>query len=354
MKKKLLVVFCLMVTLIFSACGSSDESHPGVAEPVINTPIPTAQPIEEEPVFEPEGQTLADEFVEATEEPEPIVEPEPERTDGIYLSTIGTEGKMTVVKVYRIDPDIAEIELVRTISWKIIQDGIQYAINDNSNRGYHTLSYDHSKVAVTMIDSNRMETHTGWIDENGEFFDVTEALDWQYHGGFSEEKNGYQTEGFLPGSNELIFRGNYVNYYGVPDNNVTPEAVITYGQEMKQPYIKGRSIFITDKINANLYLVECDIPVDFTIPRRDLAIYDITTGEFSIFLPENTRYNYDGTISPDGVMVAFFSDATSSANGGEGGDIYIVPLSGGEPQLLIEASEFMTNDVAYAQLINWQ
>lgn len=68
-------------------------------------------------------------------------------------------------------------------------------------------------------------------------------------------------------------------------------------------------------------------------------IFDIVNQTPTEYIPGESRYNWDGRISPDGTQIAFVS---TPMKGNESPDIFIIPISGGEPVRVVERDFMLT------------
>lgn len=183
--------------------------------------------------------------------------------------------------------------------------------------GCKLVSSDCSKLAAYRPCSNNEEIHAGWIDENGDFFDVTATLGLQSESNFAERID-YLAEGFL--DEYFVFSCNDI-YQSVPIDNVSPDAIIDgLPLPVAQKDINGSNI--TDWIDENTFIANCrseGIGYNSVIGK-------INSDEQNFYIPGNTRTNWNGILSPDGTQIAFLS----TIGVGEP-KIYVTSINGGEP-----------------------
>lgn len=196
---------------------------------------------------------------------------------------------------------------------------------------YDQFSSDYTKTAATKTFASNGEVHAGWVTTDGDFFDVTEALDEQSHGDFDDAVN-YQAVGF---QNDVFI---YVHsegfgenqYYGVSVDNVTPGA--SWELSTADPmicedyttwsYIRGYKT--TDWIDDDRLIIEAN---------NQSYIATISSQTKSEYIPaSDSRYSWSAVVSPDNAKIAFLSEPRHDTTGEVG--IYTMPLDSSEPARL--------------------
>lgn len=190
-------------------------------------------------------------------------------------------------------------------------------------------SSDYTKVVATKTFVGSGEKHAGWLDANGNFFDVTAALGEQAQNDFDEPAMyygvGFQNDIFIYVSSD------YKTYYGVTMDNITPGA--------------SWEIDTTDKLLAldyhtwswlGDYRPTCWIDDDRVLVEeiqnrqgdKRCRIATVSAQTLDVYLPgDDTHSNWSAIASPDGDSVAFFSQRL----GGEDINMYIASISGDNP-----------------------
>lgn len=173
-----------------------------------------------------------------------------------------------------------------------------------------------------MINSTG-EYHAGWFDESGTFFNVTEALNMQSKSDLDEPFK-YTATGF---SNNGYFVTGGDSRLSVPVDNVTLEAALQNTDVIYDalPSLHGDYV-LTDWINETSCLV--DVEGEEWDERINSVINDVTTEEITEYIPGDSRYNWNGVLSPDETQVAFLS---TPKEGTAKPTLFIVPLGGGDP-----------------------
>lgn len=92
----------------------------------------------------------------------------------------------------------------------------------------------------------------------------------------------------------------------VPVDNVTLEAALQNTDAIYDalPSLHG-DYALTDWINETSYLE--DVEGEEWDERINSVINDVTTEEITEYIPGDSRYNWNGVLSPDGTQVAFLS-----------------------------------------------
>lgn len=219
----------------------------------------------------------------------------------------------------------------------------------------HWFNHDFSKMAVTRYLSTGSQ-HAGWVDSNGNFFDVTEALGMQSQSDFDDPVKfssiGFSEDGaYFSFSKHIDVEGSTygetIHYY-IPVSDVSQDAVaegVMIQNSAPFPYESGFIVAgdhygglytyyeVTDWIDSHTCIANVESPSETSL------IIDVDTDERTEYIPGTSRSNWNGVLSPDGTKVAFTS---SPLSGAQNPSIYIVPLSGGEP-IKIECNFYLAD-----------
>ena len=105
-----------------------------------------------------------------------LAEPETIDEEGLMFTSIAWEDERTTRAVVRRDPDTAEETVIAAFTYaaKPAQDSEYYFQAGELVR--ETFSSDYSRMAVTKCFTGTTERHAGWLDTEGNFFDVTKTL----------------------------------------------------------------------------------------------------------------------------------------------------------------------------------
>ena len=177
---------------------------------------------------------------EPTPEPTPTPTPEPTGPSGIIAAIADWNLNNMNFTVVSIDPTTGEQETLAFFdAYALTNTEAIFSFNFKGPGfpGGYALCYasyrdmfstDYSKIATQKIFLGNRESHAGWIDEDGNFFDVTEALGLQSQSDFDDPKQ-YAPVGFTEdGLFVYIDRSEIPSgplFYSVPVDDVRPENI---------------------------------------------------------------------------------------------------------------------------------
>lgn len=347
MKKVLAFLLAAVIMLGSAGCGNSGETKS-------LAPESSSEVSQEEPTPEPTEEPAP----EPTEEPTPTPEPE---AKGLMFLNAGQKwgANPRLYEIYCLDPDTGATSLFTSFLLPTPEPGAKFDLY-GARLNRYLFSDDYSKMNVFAIMAENSDQHVGWVDTQGNFFDVTEALGLQRKSDFDDPVD-HKPEGFANGcigfgyntSRDNVFM--YVESY-VPVDNPVPEAVqegsvrsLGHSLAEDDKFLGGlKSRDITSWIDdhraiVNVYTmagnVEKSIIVD-TDSQTEIA-----------YIPGDSRYNSYGVASPDGTQIAFMS---KPKNGSGGTDIYITSVDGGDPVKVDTSGCPFDLDSEYCILIDWR
>ena len=359
--------------MVFAGCGSSQESAAAASYEESTGPAVYADEVGEEPaeIAEPDdaSQGLTDVTGENDDfgrppEDECIAWEEDENIEdeNIEEATIAETGEIEGIIVvqnyfYHADDGVSNIFVysVQAVnpntgeSTKIAEFSVRRPYNVTSEDFYYLLpiigdanmvgndrryfSNDFSKMAATKVFNDKNETHAGWIDQSGEFFDVTEALGEQ-SSDFGDPVT-YNAVGFTE-DDLFVYNDNpYAIFSAWAELNFrfTDLNALNISQEGNPlddscQIINGNKLYaISDYIDDTMCLVYYHDKGNKTVSAK----YDMNSGEVIPYIPGESRSNWSGVSSPDGSQIAFLS-MPKEGNGNP--EIFIIPFEGGEPEKL--------------------
>lgn len=295
--KKIISALLVAALVGLTACsedtGSSSPAESSRAESSSEVATPTPEPTEE-----------------PTPTPEPTSTPEPEGAHGLII--MASNGISSII-IYSVDPDTGETKEISSFQnlgkvWTNRETGEESEITlyeMPSDIPYSALiSEDCTKfVAIKCIRASG-ECHAGWVDSDGIFFDVTDALG---QGGTSDfSTDSYYPCGFIDGNRFMYGHGN--ERFSVP---VSKE--ITSNDIQKEPdRLKlDTDEQITQWVSDTEYLINID-----TLngkPRYQNLLYDTEAEKYYTYLPDAERPYWNGVVSPDGTRRAFMSSQFSDS-----------------------------------------
>ena len=350
MKKILVILLAVLVGLsTLSGCTTSPDVVASASSSSASEPTPTPTP---EPT--------------PTPAPTPPPTPEPVAPSGIIAAIADWNNSMTYT-VVGIDPTTGEQETLAFFDAYALTDseaGYTFDFKKPSPSGVWTVCYasyrdmfssDYSKIATQKVFAGNRESHAGWIDEDGNFFDVTEALGLQSQSDFDDPKQ-YAPVGFTEdGLFVYIDRSEIPSgplFYSVPVDDVRPENI----QEMpwesrylhKDPDIWGwmkEDYPPTDWIDETHFLADCEMVKDFATLTVSVIV-DTETEEAVEYVPGSSRHSWSGVMSPDGTQIAFMS---APINGDEPSDLFVTSIDGGDPVRVPNSLPASANDDGFPQ-----
>lgn len=330
MKKKLLATL-LAMSMAFSLCACGNQGTSGVSQPSANPTIDesTVSDVPENPItdVQPTENNLATSGEEVPDEvtDTPTPEPAAEKPEGLILMTT-TDSNLRDPKIYTVDIETGESELIAEFNFapKTLQDTIYYFPATGFSCGHREwFTSDYSKIAVSMTDSQSGQNCAGWIDTDGNFFNVSEVLGQLDRGDFDDPVQ-YYAVGFTD-NGFFVYRqiagtgaGAQNSYHYVPLDNLSPSA-IQDGLPFPGCEDGFPKVTISDYISESRYLINTSDGVS--------QILDMATSERIAYVPGTSRFSWHGVFSPDGSQVAFMSQPKN----GTDIDIYVMPIEGGDP-----------------------
>lgn len=369
MKRKIMATLLTVVmcaTLV--ACGSSVDPNASALEREVEVTEPpvAVEPPTDEAEAEDEGW-MEEQEAESTMEEASVDEVAPEvELSGIivvqsyYYASNGGDSNVFVYDINVVDPNDGSVEKLTSLryyqpyapanaGYYFVPAGIGYYNRIGYDR--RIFSSDFTKMAITIGIVEKNETHAGWIDSNGEFFDVTAALG-ETSGDFDPAVHhmaiGFTEDDMFVYNDDLYaqsYQWSRVNFFHTDANNPT------YSQEgnlFQYPVtIDGEAYCMTDWCDEETYLA------DYHTKRSGCTVvkYNTTTGTAEELVSGEVRTNWSGVYSPDGSMIAFLS----MTNGGGGApEIYIMSADGSNPQKLTCELELSRDEACPCSIIGWK
>ncbi len=397
MKRKIFatVMALVLCTTTLVGCGHKNDSSPAPADyvesdgPAITDGSDTGKNVTATPYTNEQGEILMqapnddiignEDFEQEPEEENASLDAESIEEEVVVAETGEIEGIIVVQNYfYHADDGVSNIFVysVQAVnpntgeSTKIAEFSVRRPYNVTSEDSYYLLpligdtnmvgydrryfSNDFSKMAATKVFNDKNETHAGWIDQSGEFFDVTEALGEQssdfgdpvtYNAvGFTEDDlfvyndNPYA---IFSAWSELNFR-----FADLDALNISQE-----GNPLDDScqIINGNDLYaISDYIDDTMCLVYYHDKGNKTVSAK----YDMNSGEIIPYIPGESRSNWSGVCSPDGSQIAFLS-MPKEGNGNP--EIFIIPFEGGEPEKL-DCNIIFSNDTSTSpsSILEWR
>ncbi len=342
MKKKIFVAM-MIGCMILGGCGGSGDS----TATTDGDNYEAEYDVEDNALETNDG--VVDENTEVEEETE--AETKPAEAKGIIamIQELDRNRAVATAQVIAIDPENGQQSIISEFTMRCpTTSEIQSdeSLDDSELRfffpafnaemkpsGNHRewFSQDFDKMIATRVFVDRnSEQHAGWVDTDGNYFDVSEATGMIPESSFSNTAVIEQTATGFDGDDFIFCEEADEGHicYSVPVSNVSDSAAITLDSQYgyyENLYHGVVIAYPTDWINEQ----ECfaDLYDHSDSPSGIRA--NIETGEFTEYLPESERCNWSGILDRDGDTVAFLS-TTQYADGVV--ELYTMPISGGEPE----------------------
>lgn len=359
--KKVTILTLALGAMMLAGCGSSQESGVTANYEESTGPAVYADEVDEEPeeITEPDDESYGladvtgenDDFGRVPEDEqipwdEEYAEQEEDEAlaagevEGIVVAQGSWQGLSTFqFTIFTINPETGASRRLNQFTYNNLQESDTDYIQPPWRLGValfgnwsDNFSSDYTKVVATKTFVGSGEKHAGWLDANGNFFDVTVALGEQAKNDFDEPAMyygvGFQNDIFIYVSSD------YKAYYGVAMDNITPGA--------------SWEIDTTDKLLAldystwswlDDYRPTCWIDDDRVLVEKiqngqgdkRCRIATVSAQTLDAYLPgDDTHSNWSAVASPNGDSVAFFSQRL----GGEDINMYIASISGDNPMKL--------------------
>ena len=370
MKKKLFALL-LAVGMAVSLCACGDSGDSGAAPVYDESPTApdsswaTGEPNE---TTEPDHEPMPPENTTDAQIPDPApIVTEPDKPEGLILWELlnpGGVGDPVSITVYCLNPGGGEAAIVSSFSYTEGLDlggyyctAAKYGLLSTFayGSGHYRFSDDFDKMAIDAVFDGSSEVHAGWIDTEGNFFDVTEALGLQSKSDFDDPVKIYAAgfyDGYFCYYNKLDEA-----YYHIPTDNINQSAILS-GQPGNFSNVPREREFtscdVTDWIDETHCLVNYTRTRSGVGEWTDNVIFDTESQATTSYVPGDSRLSWNGVVSPDGTKIAFMSAPHSFGADGVS-NIYFIPIAGGEPVKLENCSLQLGYRLnGPCQLIDWR
>lgn len=198
---------------------------------------------------------------------------------------------------------------------------------------------DFTLMAATKTFLSDESKHAGWIDQSGEFFDLTVALNEQAQSDFDELKH-YEAIGFTD-DNRFVYAEmtdwRHPLYRAVPLDNIASGA--SYEITEDDSYIMGvnSEVWRWARGNSKTCLIDDDqfLAVGFSDQAMVCVRVTVSSQTIEQIVPTGSQTSWSPVLGPDGSSVAFMS---APLKGTENPSIYITNLDGSATPTKLETS----------------
>lgn len=361
MNKRILAVLLTAVCVTMTGCGNSTEPNTTIRESPANyvkepttagtTEVPDeiTEPEEDMEIEQPEEKAEmdvnSDQASEGNMEPEESTEVgEAEGIIMLVVESYGTYQDNLRFTVTSVNPETGAQQQISQFNFEKIyaseRDILVFPLAARYANLRDLFSPDYSLLAATKVSlSNLEESHAGWVDQNGMFYDVTEALGLQSQGDFADpakyEAVGFDNDAFVYASIEdgyvrASYRPREHAYYQIPLEAISAENIQAIDESDR--YIRQGTIEVardglpTEWVDDAIYL--SDGRDGYSHSQK----VNLNTREREDYIPGSSRSNWSAVLSPDGGTIAFLSAPTA---GTDPAAIYTIPAEGGEPEKVV-------------------
>lgn len=291
--KRISIVVLMVTCLLVGGCGSSSDTSA-----ISDTPYDES--------YESEDTSLDDYADDEYAEDDGVDVPEEVETEeisGIIEMLIHNTTQTCNVQVVSIDPDTGTQHVISEFCLKR-DNKMLYQWADSRCMARNWFTDDFTNMAVDMYLSETGECHAGWIDTDGNFTDVTEMS------GLAGEKDFFNTApvqhraiGFVDGR-YAFYDTETEEVYCVPASQLSIDGAVEMDDGLTRLLQQVKSVDLTCRVDNETYLA--DYSATQGLPQS--FVMNPETGEMTEYIPEAGRCNWSGVLSPDGDMVAFFSE----------------------------------------------
>lgn len=329
MRNKFFVAMVAIFCVMLGGCGSSGDSS-AVSD------VPYDESYESDDTFS--DDYTDDEYAEDddVDVPEETV---PEEISGIVEMLIHNTTQTCSIQVVSVDPDTGIQHVISEFCLERDNKAL-YQWADSRYLVRNWFANDFSSMAVDVYLSDTGERHSGWIDVDGNFTDVTEMS------GMASEQDFFNTApvqhrtiGFI-GNQFVFYDMGTEEVYSVPMDQILNGSVASVGTDDVSARLlqQVKAEELTCQIDNDTYLA--DYSATQGSPQSFMMCPE--TGEMTDYIPEADRCNWSGMLSPDGSMVAFFSEPKA----GGSVELYKMSMSDKNPTAIaLQENSAVTVDV---------
>lgn len=365
--RKILKFIILSICLLLAGCGKTQEDTPVVKQDS-SYDIPNETETDSNSIDETATGDIVDSETEDEEYEDDEEDDDDEYTDeakGIIAMIYNSGSSDARETIVSINPDDGRAEVIARFPncTKDLSNtyGPGYLVKGYGNYR-NAFSDDYSKEAATQFFSEDHSTHAGWIDTDGDFFDVSEEVGEVSESDFAEVPQhhacGFTWNGKFAYTVDV---DGDTTYHIIDPDDVSEGAYKEKSEWDKRATLDNYLLHPTDWISDKKCLADYDLR-DVETEDKTSVIYDKSAKKIIEYIPNKnkSRRNWSGVASPDGKHIAFLS----KLSGKEDVELYITSPKGGEPnQLELEMpdelqlqlkNDLKTHTKIYCTLLDWK
>lgn len=343
-KVHFLVACCLVVCLALGGCAKEEPPLEAPAETDASPEMPTE--VEEKPV---EPEVPVEVPVEAEETPVEEIQADAELRGIIALtSQFDMNSGTNYYTIYKIDPETGKSVEMRSFATSVNPvNGTNYVIEGGVSWSYtsckrHWFFDNYTRLVATKSFRDTQDTHAGWIDESGNFFDVSEAVGDVRTNDF-EDPVYCKGEGFTHDGKFVYSRGRhgYGYFCEITGLSGSYDCSTPVEDEILMP------TFAYEWLDGTHYIGYKDGPCILDVTKSSLE-------DAEELLPNSAeRESWSAVISPDGEYVAFLSQLKQGGPDSKS-DLFIMSLSDPSNIVKLETDLTFLGGSAGSSLLEWR
>lgn len=318
MRKKLFVVMMAAFCMVLGGCGSSGDSSAVSDVPHDESYEYDDVSSDEEGHVELEDECAEDDDMSVPEETEELKLGE---IEGLVAMVRSSTEETCDVQVINIVPETGSQNVIS--EFHVGRDNDTYYYRADTRYTMRSwFSGDFTKMAIDARIISTGEYHTGWIDTDGTFFDVTEASRVESAKDFfNTASTQHRAIGFVD-DKFVFFDVATEEFYSTPIDNVTNNVEKLDESDTIVALLSNldSGVRLTCQTPAGAYIVDA---ANSTCSQ----MMDLETGEKTDYIPDAERWVWNGVLSPDDETVAFLS---TPKNGGAA-ELYTMPMADENP-----------------------
>lgn len=249
--------------------------------------------------------------------------------------------------VYKIDPETGKSVEIRSFATSVNPvSGTNYVIEGGVSWSYpgckrHWFFDDYTRLVATKTFRDTQDVHAGWIDEDGNFFDVSEAIGDIRSNDF-EDPTYCKGEGFTH-DGKFVYscgRHGYGYFCEITGSSGSYSCSTPAEGEVSMP------TFAYEWLDDTHYIGYKDSPCILDVTKPSLE-------DVKELLPHSTERNsWSAVISPDREYVAFLSQLKQGNLDGKS-DLFIMSLSDPSNIAKLETDLTFLGGAAGSSLLEW-
>ena len=253
MRKRIFVTLVMIGCMALMGCGGSKDSSvaSGLAES-----YETSEDSEYEDAETDTEDNFMDDAKELSQEVntnEGLENENPVDAEGIIMMTVYRQDWKRGVQIISIDPTTGKQNIIANFLPNYSVGIDDYSIKPPMNKIYgndrNWISEDFTKMAATKTFVNTNESHAGWIDTDGNFYDVTERICALKESDFTDSDIAHQESvGFIDGKFVFCESGSKP-YYTVPLDNLSEDAIKEVDEDYSLYCKDGKEAYPTDWVD---------------------------------------------------------------------------------------------------------